>query len=94
MTVANLGPAAASRSLRAVVLPYAGVPPKAVELLAAPELASIPVCLYNVHHNAAPTAELAVGLMLAASRRLCAADAALRRGDWQMRGMIAEMGGL
>jgi phosphoglycerate dehydrogenase-like enzyme len=41
--------------------------------------------VFNLHHNAAPTAEMAVGLLLAAARRLVPCDQALRRGDWRPR---------
>ncbi len=71
----------ASEALHTVVIPWAGVATKAREtLLAFPHLT---VC--NLHHNAASTAETAVGLLLAAARRLVPADRALRRGDWSLR---------
>ncbi|MGD8394518.1 MAG: NAD(P)-dependent oxidoreductase [Candidatus Eiseniibacteriota bacterium] len=72
---------AASRRLRLLVVPYAGVPAATIELLRArPHVA-----LSNLHHNAAPTAELAVALLLAAGKRLVPIDAALRRHDWTPR---------
>jgi len=65
----------------AVVIPYAGVPSKTRELLR-----DFPaVALHNLHHNAAPTAELAVALLLAAAKALVPLDRALRRGDWRPR---------
>ncbi len=64
----------------AIVIPYAGVPGKtrklAVELDAA---------LYNLHHNAAPTAEMAMALLLAVAKRIVPYDRALRAGDWRPR---------
>ncbi len=71
----------ASPRLRLVVVPFAGLPePTRQRLLARPALA-----LHNLHHNAAPTAELAVALLLAAAKRIVPADRALRAGDWSPR---------
>lgn len=73
-----LEPHAALDRLRFWVIPFAGVP--------APTLAFVRerpgIALYNLRFNAAPTAELAVGLLLAAARGIAAADAALRQGHW------------
>jgi len=67
--------------LRAVIIPYAGVPKTTRERLAArPHIA-----LHNLHHNAAPTAEMAVALLLAAAKRIVPLDAALRKNDWSPR---------
>ena len=67
--------------LRAVIIPYAGVPEQTRERLAArPHIA-----LHNLHHNAAPTAEMALALLLAAAKRVVPLDAALRKGDWTPR---------
>jgi phosphoglycerate dehydrogenase-like enzyme len=72
---------ARSPALRAVVVPYAGIPQATRGLLAArPGIA-----LHNLHHNAAPTAEMATALLLAAARTIVPADRALRRGDWTPR---------
>ena len=71
----------ASPVLSTVVIPWAGLPPVARDLLRArPHLA-----LHNLHHNAPATAELAVGLLLAAARGIVPADQALRQGDWRRR---------
>ncbi len=71
----------ASPNLRTLVIPYAGVPPPTLALLDdLPHLA-----VHNLHHNAAPAAELAVTLMLAASKRVVPMDQALRRHDWSPR---------
>jgi len=68
--------------LRAVVQPAAGVPVGLLALFSRPELRH--VTLYNLHHNAPATAELAVALLLATARRLVAADGMLRReGSWE-----------
>lgn len=75
-TAEQIGP-----SVRAVIVPFAGIPATTRSLLREhPE-----VSLHNLHHNAAPTAEMAVGLLLAAAKRVVPADRALRRGDWMMR---------
>jgi phosphoglycerate dehydrogenase-like enzyme len=65
---------------KAVVIPYAGVPKTTRERARAAGVA-----LYNLHHNAAPTAELAVALLLAAAKRVIPLDRALRRNDWRER---------
>ena len=43
------------------------------------------ITLHNLHHNAAPTAELAITLMLAALKRVVPHDRDLRLGDWTRR---------
>ena len=68
-------------SVRSVVVPFAGIPVTTRELL----LTRADITLHNLHHNSAPTAELAVGLMVAAAKRVIPADQALRRNDWTMR---------
>jgi phosphoglycerate dehydrogenase-like enzyme len=67
--------------LRAVVQPAAGVPVGLLALFSRPELRH--VALYNLHHNAPATAELAVALLLATARRLVGADGLLRDGSWE-----------
>ena len=82
ITAEILEPALKSGSLRGVVLPqHAGIPPAARATLSAPEFE--PVTLFNLHHNATPTAEVGITLMLATSRRLVVADRTLREGSWQ-----------
>lgn len=67
--------------LRAVVVPWAGVPERLVEQLAArPHLA-----LHNLHHNARATAEMAVALLLSAARGVADADRQMRSGVWRGR---------
>jgi phosphoglycerate dehydrogenase-like enzyme len=41
--------------------------------------------IYNLHHNAAPVAEMAVALMLAAARRIPSLDRELRKHNWEPR---------
>ena len=72
---------AAGENLRWVVIPFAGLPRITVERLDPyPQIG-----LLNLHHNAAPTAEHAIGLLLATAKKLLPADRALRKGDWRMR---------
>ncbi len=72
---------AASDQLRALVVPHAGVPAATREALAArPDIA-----VHTLHHNAGPTAELALALLLAAAKSLVPADRAMRTGSWVAR---------
>lgn len=72
---------AACPHLRAVIVPWAGVPEKTLALLSRyPHIA-----LHNLHHNAAPTAENALALLLAAAKFIVPFDRALRSGDWTPR---------
>lgn len=68
-------------TLRAVIVPWAGLPKALAEALTErPHLA-----VYNLHHNAAATAEMAVGLLIASARRIVEADRSLRKGEWLRR---------
>lgn len=70
------------RTRRALVIPWTGLAVQTRDrlLARAPDLR-----VYNLHHAAAPVAELAVALLLAASRRLVPMDRSLRAGDWRPR---------
>ena len=71
----------ASPNLRAVIVPFAGPPEETRALLADyPHLT-----LHNLHHNAIPTAEMALALLLAAARFIPLGDRLLRQGDWAAR---------
>jgi len=71
----------ALQGLRSIVVPWAGVPEKLVETLASrPQIS-----LHNLHHNADATAEMALALLLSASRQLPRADQQIREGCWGMR---------
>jgi phosphoglycerate dehydrogenase-like enzyme len=72
---------AASPKLHTLLIPYAGVPIETRELL----LANLQIAVHNLHHNAAAAAELALALLLAASKFLVPMDRALRAGDWSPR---------
>lgn len=72
---------AAAPGLRAVVIPWAGLPDEARNLMR-----DFPgITVHNLHHNAAPVAELAVALLLAASKFVLRYDRALRANDWRIR---------
>ena len=77
----GLAELAASPELQALVIPWAGLPPTTRQ-----NLHDFPqVAVYNLHHNADQTAEMAIALLLAAARRIIPADRALRQGDWTIR---------
>lgn len=68
-------------NLRSVVIPFAGAPAATIALIRDyPE-----ITLYNLHHNAAATAELALALILAAAKQIVPMDQALRSHDWRLR---------
>ena len=71
----------ASPNLRAVIAPFAGAPKEAIELLRDyPQ-----ITLHSIHYNVAPTAEMAIGLMLAAAKFMIPMDRDLRHHDWRAR---------
>jgi phosphoglycerate dehydrogenase-like enzyme len=71
----------ASPNLRALVVPWAGVPDPTRELMA--NYPHIPI--HNLHHNAVPVAETALMLLLAAAKVTVPFDRSLRRDDWTIR---------
>jgi len=71
----------ASPNLRALIVPWAGLPETTRDLMR--EFPHIAV--HNLHHNALAVAEMAVGLLLAATKGIVAADRALRAHDWTPR---------
>ncbi len=71
----------ASRILQTLIIPWTGLPPETRDLLA-----EFPhVAVHNLHHNAAPVAEMAVTLLLSAAKYVIPFDRALRQGDWTLR---------
>lgn len=71
----------ASSRLRAVIAPFAGVPKETLDLVR-----QFPhISLHVLHYNVAATAELAVGLMLAAAKCVIPLDRELRNNDWRSR---------
>jgi len=73
---------AACPHLRAIIIPWAGVPASWRDFIPAdyPHLT-----IHNLHHNAAPVAELAMALLLAAAKFVLPFDRALRQNDWRPR---------
>ncbi len=78
------------QGLSAVVVPYAGIPDRTSQVLSRHP----GIQLHSIHHNAVSTAEMAVTLMLAASKQIIPADRSMRKGDWTPRyspqGLIIE----
>jgi phosphoglycerate dehydrogenase-like enzyme len=70
-----------SSNLRAVVSPFAGMPDTTRELMR--EYPAI--ALHNLHHNAPPTAEMALTLLLAAAKGTVPVDRIFRNHDWTPR---------
>jgi phosphoglycerate dehydrogenase-like enzyme len=71
----------ASPSLRAVIVPYAGIAPELQTLL----LRYPQISLHNLHHNDIATAEFALALLFAAAKFIVPLDRLLRTGDWRQR---------
>lgn len=72
---------AASPALRAVLIPFTGVP----EALRALMLEFPAISLHNSRWPTVPTAEGALALLLAAAKFVVPADRAFRRHNWEMR---------
>ena len=71
----------ASPRLRALIIPFAGVPEKTGQLLR-----DYPhITVHNLHHNARPVGELAMSLLLAAAKSVLPMDRAMRDGNWLPR---------
>lgn len=71
----------ANPQLRAVIVPWAGLPTQTGDLLR-----DFPhIAVHNLHHNAAPVAETVMTLLLAAAKFVVPFDQALRRHDWTPR---------
>ncbi len=67
--------------LRAVIVPWAGVPDTTQALLR-----EFPhVAVHNLHHNAAATAEMAIALLMSAAKFIVPIDRKLRVNDWSPR---------
>ena len=68
--------------VRALIIPYAGVPVETRDLL----LSEFPqIAVHNLHHNAAAAAELALALFLAVAKSVVPVDRRFRRHDWRSR---------
>mgnify|MGYP001794515071 CR=1 FL=1 len=70
----------ASPHAEVLIVPWAGVGRRVAAVARQRGLA-----LHNLHHNAAPTAELAVALLLAVAKDLPRMHAELAAGDWRGR---------
>jgi len=71
----------ASPNLRALVIPFAGLPDVTRELMRHfPHIA-----VHNLHYNAVPVAEMVITLMLAAAKFIIPMDRTLRNHDWTLR---------
>jgi phosphoglycerate dehydrogenase-like enzyme len=71
----------ASVQLDSLIIPYAGVSQSTRTLLVDfPHLK-----VYNLHHNAAPTAEMAIALLMAAAKFLVPIDRKFRENNWVPR---------
>ena len=70
-----------NQNLKAVVIPWSGVPQRTRTLMR--EFPA--VSLHNLHHNALQVAEVAMALLLSAAKRVVPMDTALRRSDWSPR---------
>lgn len=71
----------AASSLKALVVPYAGIPRSTLALL----IERPHIAVYNLHHNAQLVAEMACALVLSAAKWIVPMDRALRSGDWRPR---------
>lgn len=71
----------ASPNLNTLLIPFAGVPAVTKERMADyPQIA-----IHNLHHNAPPTAEMALALLMAVARNLIPSDRDFRQHDWTPR---------
>lgn len=70
-----------SPHLNSLIIPYAGVPESTRTTLS--DFPNINV--YNLHHNAAPTAEMAIALLTAAAKFLVPIDRDFREHNWTPR---------
>ena len=68
-------------ALHTLIIPFAGLPGTTRDLLRQHPHISV----HNLHHNAIPTAEMALTLLLAAAKFVLPADRDLRQGNWAMR---------
>lgn len=71
----------ASPKLEKLLIPFAGLP-----VVTRERMANYPhIAIHNLHHNAPPTAEMALALLLATARNLIPADREFRQHDWTSR---------
>ena len=71
----------ASPNLKTLLIPFAGLPAITKE-----RMADYPhIAIHNLHHNAPPTAEMALTLLMAAAKNIIPADREFRQNDWTSR---------
>ena len=71
----------ASPNVRALIIPWSGLPDTTRALML-----DLPhIAVHNLHHNAAPVAEMVVTLMLAAGKSVVPVDRTFRTHDWTPR---------
>jgi len=77
--------------LKLVIVPHAGVnlPPSTSSLLSS-KYPNLPIL--TLHHNAVPTAETGVSLLLAAAKQIIPGDKELRSGNWRRSSMANHLG--
>ena len=73
---------AACQNLKALIIPYAGVPAETRSLLI-DSYPDLPV--FNLHHNAVAASEMAMALFLSAAKTLVPVDRRFREHDWRSR---------
>ncbi len=71
----------ACQNLRALIIPYVGLSDSTRDIME--EFPQVSV--HNLHHNAIPTAEMAISLMLAAAKSIVYYDRPFRQSDWTRR---------
>ncbi len=70
-----------NKKIHTLVIPWAGLPKQTRELmLQFPEIK-----IYNIHHNAIPTAETAFSMMLTVAKDIISIDRNFRTFDWRPR---------
>lgn len=67
--------------LQALIIPFAGFPERTRQLM----LDFPHISVFNLHHNAAATAEMALTLLLAAAKFIIPIDRTFRTHDWSPR---------
>jgi phosphoglycerate dehydrogenase-like enzyme len=67
--------------LRALIIPFAGIPEETLDLL----LDFPQMTVHNLHYNASATSEVAIALLLAAAKFILPIDRTFRSHDWRPR---------
>lgn len=71
----------ASPYLTTLIVPWAGLSTKTREIM----LEYPHIAVHNIHHNALPTSEMAIALLMNAAKNLVTLDRTMRRHDWTLR---------